>query len=180
MCSLSNLKQLSLLSSNVKCILRLSFGNKSSMETNLKLTLNWSFFWSHLDPNWAKTISLPTYIIFCFVFFCPLCTLNATLETNKPYKWEKIAIVGGPTKTSAAGMHGAAFFASGQGGAEENFIGWGRARHGVKSLRRGRGTTVKLGAFSERSGAVLKRFGAGADQGSHFSRGREGAGRASL
>ena len=46
-------------------------------------------------------------------------------------------------------MHRAAFFAAGQGGAEENFLGVGRggARQGVKSSGRAE-LTVKIGAFS--------------------------------
>ena len=42
------------------------------------------------------------------------------------------------------------------------------------------GVTVKLGAFLGWGVAVLKIFGAGASQGSHFLQGRGGAGRASL
>ena len=59
------------------------------------------------------------------------------------------------------GMHGTAFFASGQGGAEEKFFGLGCG-----------GVTVKLGAYSGWGGAgrgSLENF-----------RGRGGAGRASL
>ena len=76
-------------------------------------------------------------------------------------------------------MHGAAFFCFGAGGVEEKFLGWSRAVQGAKSSGRG-GATVKLGAFSGWGRVVLKIFGAGAVQGSYFSRGRGGAGRASL
>ena len=62
-----------------------------------------------------------------------------------------------PGKWLVAGMHGAAFFASGRGGAGQKeifsgrgrrkfFQGWAGQRRG-KIFRRGR-TTVKLGAFS--------------------------------
>ena len=59
-------------------------------------------------------------------------------------------------------MHGAAFFASGQGGAEENFIGWGRARHGVKSLRRGKGNYSQTrGIFRAERGSLETFWGQG-------------------
>ena len=54
-----------------------------------------------------------------------------------------------------SGMHGAAFFALGQGGAEETVVRWDKAGQGAKSSGWGR-ATVKLGAFSGWDGAVLK------------------------
>ena len=53
-------------------------------------------------------------------------------------------------------MHGAAFFASGRGGAEEKSFGVGQGGAGKKSSGQG-GVTVKLGAFSGpgRTGAAI-------------------------
>ena len=58
-------------------------------------------------------------------------------------------------------MHGAAFFASKRGGAEEDFFGVGRGVAGANSSGWAR-VTVKLGTFLRRGKAVLKTFGAGA------------------
>ena len=59
-------------------------------------------------------------------------------------------------------MHGAAFFASGQGGAEENFIGWGKAQHGVKSLWRGKGNYSQTrGIFRAERGSLETFWGQG-------------------
>ena len=74
-------------------------------------------------------------------------------------------------QTFIAGMHRAAIFSFGVG--QKEFF-WGGAGQGR--------ATVKLRAFSGWGGvgwggAVMKFFGAGAVQGSHFSWGRGGAGR---
>ena len=58
-----------------------------------------------------------------------------------------------PGKWLVAGMHGAAFFASGQGGAGQKKIFWGCSRVGNSQTR---------GIFGVgRAGTVLKIFGAG-------------------